>query len=187
VLFLRRPSIHRVLCIAISTQISTGCCCSYYSISQHHTRADQWNQHKTRQQNKTKPTCKPETPVLVVIGIFCDRRRSQTDPSPQTCLASCSLPRPRPVRRLLTTQTASPHPSSCLPVHAVSTRYTHADAAAATTLRQASPRRRTTQVHRRRALVALPCLALPCLALPCLAAYLDVWTSQPPMLTPATA
>jgi hypothetical protein len=25
------------------------------------------------------------------------------------------------------------------------------------------------------------------LALPCLAAYLDVWTSQPPMLTPATA
>ena len=49
-------------------------------------------------------------------------------------------------------------PDSCGAVHALSTRYSHANAAAATTLRQASSRpshHRATTVHRR-ALVALP-------------------------------
>lgn len=140
------------------------------------TRPDQRNHHNTTHDNKTKATFQRQDSL--VIGIFCDRRPSQTDPSPQTCLASCSLPRPRPVRSAHH-QTASPHRYSCSASARLSTRYTHANAAAATTLRQASPRRRTTEPP--------PPSIAAALSSPCLAAYLDVWTSQPPMLQPAIA
>lgn len=172
-LFLR-PS--RVGCEVLLSrpEISTATVVCSYLIKTRpdQTRPKKSSQHNTRQQNKSNlPEARlPRDRHLLRSPTLPDRPKPtdlsrQLASSPAPC-AFCSPPNSLAAPLFLCQCTPSP-------------RATRTNAAAATTLRQASPRRRTTEPP--------PPSIAAALSSPCLAAYLDVWTSQPPMLQPAIA
>jgi hypothetical protein len=118
-----------------------------------------------------------------VIGIFCDRRPSQTRPTQAHRLVS---PAARFLACALCVLLTSKQPRRTVipvPVHAVSTRYTtkrcSCDDAASSLV---SPsHHRTTTVHRRPSPQRPRCLALPCPAFPHTPRRLDVATPDAPV------